>query len=131
MLNNITGRKYTGLIISLLVLTIIFVPILYADYAYLDEAYQLWHNHDHSNYNTIFPQGRWLMGLLFDHSYAAISSIAGLKALRIFSFFSWALFLHQFFTLAKQWQKSITFSNDLLFIIGIYIACSLSVAVYI
>jgi hypothetical protein len=131
MLNNTTGILPAGLTISLLIQTILFIPVFYSDYAYLDEAYQLWHNKDRSNYNTIFVQARWLSGILFDKFYSAIPDISGLKIIRIFSFFSWALFLEQFFRLGKRWQQLTVVNDRLLFISGVYIACSLSVTIYI
>jgi hypothetical protein len=129
--NHLLNARFTGLILSLLVLTILFQPIFYSNFAYLDEAYQLWHNRDNSNFMMDLVQGRPLTGLIFLKIFASISTIAGLKIMRIISFFSWVLFLVEFFRLGEKWRQSIGFDRSLLNIGGLYIACSLSLAIYI
>jgi len=130
MLSSILSKRYTGLIISLTILTV-YLPVCYSDYVYLDEAHQLWHNNDHSNYSMFLVQGRWLSGLLFDKVFSLIATISDLKRIRIFSFISWVVFLLFFFRLGNKWRQLIGFDNLLLLTSGVYIACSLSVAIYI
>ncbi|MBC7423938.1 MAG: hypothetical protein H7334_10855 [Ferruginibacter sp.] len=131
MIIKLLKKPYATLAFSWLILAILFAPILYSDYAYLDDAHFLWHNGDHSNYTIFFSQGRWLTGILLNKIFSSISTIASIKILRLFAFFSWLLFLAEFFRLGKKWQLLIGFENKLLFVSGIYIACSLSVAIYI
>ncbi len=130
-MNRILEKQYTGFVLSLVVLIVIFLPLACTDYAFLDEAHQLWHNNDGSNYSMFIVQGRWLMGLFMDQFFLHIHSIVQLKIVRIFSFFSWVLFLWEYFRLGRQWQKEIGFSPTLLLAGGLYIACSPSVAIYI
>ncbi len=130
-LDRLVNAPYAGLLLALTVLTLLFLPVFYANYAYLDEAYQLWHNRDDSNFTMDLVQGRLLTGLIFLKAFSSISSIAGLKIMRILSFFSWALFLVEFFRLGEKWRKLIGFDRSLLMISGLYIACTPSLAVYI
>ena len=120
-----------GLILSLSVLCLLFIPVFYSDYAYLDEAHQLWHHKDGTNYSMFLVQGRWLTGLLFKNLFAQIDTVHGIKIVRILSFFSWAFFIAEFFRLGKKWQLWIGFDRRLLSMAGIYIACSISLAIYI
>jgi len=120
-----------GFILSILLLTALFIPIFFSDYAYLDEAHQLWHNQDGSNYTMFFVQGRGLTGILMNHLFSVIFSISDFKIVRILSFFSWVLFLEEFFRLGRKWQERIGFDKTLILIGGIYIACCPSVAIYI
>jgi hypothetical protein len=130
-MKRIIEKRYTGFVLSFVVLVLIFLPLACTDYAFLDEAHQLWHNHDGSNYSMFIVQGRWLTGLFMNWFFLHIHSIAQLKVVRIFSFFSWVLFLWEYFRLGRQWQKEIGFSPTLLLAGGLYIACSPSVAIYI
>ncbi len=130
-LGRLLNKPYMGLLLSLSALTILFLPVFYSDYAFLDEAHQLWHNQDGSDYSMFLVQGRWLTGLIFSRSFAALSAISGIKILRILSFFSWAIFLEEFFRLGEKWRQRIVFDRSLLTLGGIYIACSLSLAIYI
>jgi hypothetical protein len=125
------NKPLAGFVCSLTVLLILFAPIFYSDYAFLDEAYQLWHNKDGSNYNVFFGQGRWLLAIMSNKLMQEIPSISALKIVRLLSLLSWALFLAAFFHLGKKWQRLIGFNEWLLPLAGVYIACSLSVAVYI
>lgn len=120
-----------GFFLAILLLTAQFMPIFYSDYAFLDEAHQLWHNRDGSNYGMFIVQGRWLTGLLMNYLFSTISSISEFKIVRAFSFFSWMLFLEEFFRLGRKWQEKIGFNKALLPIAGLYIACCPSVAIYI
>lgn len=129
--NRLINAPYAGLLLALTVLTLLFFPVFYSNYAYLDEAYQLWHNRDDSNFTMDLVQGRWLTGIIFLKSFSSISSISGLKIMRMISFFSWALFLEEFFRLGEKWRKLFGFDKLLLTTGGLYIACSLSVAIYI
>jgi hypothetical protein len=129
--DRLVNAPYSGLLLALTVLTLLFLPVFYTNYAFLDEAYQLWHNKDDSNFTMDLVQGRWLTGLIFLKSFSSTSSISGLKIMRIISFFSWALFLEEFFRLGGKWRKLIAFDKLLLTMGGLYIACSLSLAVYI
>lgn len=130
-LGRLLNKPYMGFLLSLAALTILFLPIFYSDYAFLDEAHQLWHNRDGSDYSMFLVQGRWLTGLIFSRSFAELSAISGIKILRILSFFSWALFIEEFFRLGEKWRQRIVFDRSLLTLGGIYIACSLSLAIYI
>ncbi|MBS1933780.1 MAG: hypothetical protein JST96_07255, partial [Bacteroidetes bacterium] len=113
------------------ILFFIFFPVFYSDYAFTDEAFQLWHRKEAANYNMFFLQGRWLTGIMIEVFFSKISTISGLKVLRIFSFFSWVLFLLVFMNVARTWQKFIKIDSMLLVLLGVYIACSPSVAIYI
>jgi hypothetical protein len=129
--DRLLNARFTGLFLSLSVLILLFKPVFYAHYAFLDEAYQLWHNRDDSNFTMDLVQGRLLTGLIFLKTFASIPTIAGLKIMRIISFFSWALFLVEFFRLGEKWRRVIGFDRSLLTISGVYIASSLSLAIYI
>jgi len=131
MLNDLLKRRYTGLLISLFVLTVVYIPVCYSDYAFLDEAHQLWNNDNHSNYSMFLVQGRWLSGVLFDKVFSSVNTIADLKYIRVFSFLSWGLFLLFYFRFCKKWRTLFEMDNLLLVTMGAYIACSLSVAVYV
>jgi hypothetical protein len=125
------NKPLAGFVLSLAVLLVLFAPIFYTDYAFLDEAHQLWHNKDGSNYSVFFGQGRWLLAIMSNRLMQQIPSISGLKTVRLLSLFSWVLFLAAFFHLGKKWQCLIGFNEWLLPLSGVYIASSLSVAVYI
>lgn len=120
-----------GLTIAIIILIFLYLPIFHTNYAYLDEIHQLWNNQDNSNYNMFFVQGRWLSGIFFNAIFARINNISDLKITRIISFFSWFLFLVEFFRMGKKWQHLIGFEPILLNLSGIYIACSISVAIYL
>lgn len=131
MNSSILKNPYVGLLISIMVLIFITYPIFFTNYAYLDEIHQLWNNKNNSNYDMFFVQGRWLSGILFNKLFAAITFINDLKISRIISFFSWVLFLEEFFRIGNKWQKIIGFEPILLTISGIYISYSISIAIYI
>ena len=131
MINFKLKNPAVGFGLSLAVLTVVFFPLFTGNFVYLDEAYQLWHNHDGSDFTYFFVQGRWLSGKLFSQVFSHLSVITDLKLARIISFLSWAAFLGEFFRLGRKWQTAIGFDGILLLAGGIYIACSPSLAVYI
>lgn len=131
MKSNIFCKPFMALTISLIILIFLYLPIFYTNYAYLDEIHQLWNNQDNSNYNMFFVQGRWLSGIFFNTIFARINNISDLKITRIISFFLWFLFLVEYFRIGKKWQYLIGFEPILLNLSGIYIACSISVAIYL
>lgn len=131
MNNNFIYKPWLGLTISIIILTFLYFPIFYTNYAYLDEAHQLWNNQDSSNYDMFFVQGRWLSGICFKLLFSSIHLIADLKITRIISFFSWVLFLKEFFRIGEKWQRLIGFQPLLLNLSGVYIACAVSIVIYI
>jgi hypothetical protein len=124
-------KQTAGNILPVIFLFFLFFPVFYSDYAFTDEAFQLWHRKEAANYNMFFLQGRWITGIMIENFFGKISTIGGLKILRIFSFFSWAIFLFAFMNLSRQWQKYIKIDPLLLVLTGVFIACSPSVAIYI
>lgn len=118
------------LLIPLLFVAIYF-PIFYSDYAYLDEIHQLWHNKDNSNFTMFLTQGRWLTGLLFQKLFASIHTIAQLKWLRVFSLAGWVATAVVWAVLFKKWIDAIQLHKHLWWIGVVYVACSISVTVYI
>ena len=122
-------RVYYFLIPFLFIL--IYFQVFFADYAYLDEIYQLWHNDDNSNFLMFHTQGRWLTGLLFKKLFSSISRIEQLKYLRIFSFTGWMLATFAWGYFFRKWLSSLKLNQELWSLSVAYLACSISVCVYI
>ena len=122
-------RMYYFLIPLLFIL--VYFQVFFADYAYLDEIHQLWHNDDNSNFLMFHTQGRWLTGLLFQKLFSSISRIEQLKYLRIFSFMGWMLTTFAWGYFFRKWLSSVKPSPELWGLSIVYVACSISVCVYI
>jgi hypothetical protein len=109
----------------------VYFRIFYTNYAYLDEIHQLWHNNDDSNFTMFHSQGRWLTGLLFRKLFSAISTIDQIKFLRWFSFLGWVITAFTWAVVFKKWVKLLDLAKELWLLSVIYIACCISVCIYI
>lgn len=125
-------KKNTALYLLIpLLFIIIYFPVFYSDYAYLDEIHQLWYNRDNSNFTMFLTQGRWLTGLLFQKFFASIHTITQLKWLRVFSLVGWMATAVVWAALFKKWIGALNLNGQLWWMGVVYVACSISVTVYI
>jgi hypothetical protein len=113
------------------VFLLIYFQVFFADYAYLDEIHQLWHNNDNSNFIMFHTQGRWLSGLLFQKFFSSIFRIEQLKLLRLFSLLGWIITTFVWAVLFKKWIKWLSLPNEIWWLGSLYVACSISVCIYI
>src|SRR4030095_13380626 len=110
---------------------LIYFQVFTAEYAYLDEIHQLWHNNDHSNFVMFHTQGRWITGLLFQKLFGSISTVEQLKFLRLFSLLGWIITTFAWSVLYKKWIAWLSLSNSMWPVGTLYMACSISVCIYI
>lgn len=117
--------------ICITLLLIIFYPVFFADYAYMDEAYQLWHNDDNSNFNMLFEQGRGLGALVMQKLFPSLTTISGLKWIRIISFGGWVLAAMVWNAVLYSWKKIFNLNERWVLFLSIALPCSISVAIAI
>jgi hypothetical protein len=123
-------KKFALYGIPVVALLLIFYPLFTAEYAYLDEAHQLWYNHKDSNYHIFYSCGRLLTGLMMEKIYAQMTAIESIKYMRMTSVLGWAGALWIFLFVLQQWMRYITLDKRLVLLSGVYLASSISVAVY-
>ena len=118
--------------LAILVLyTLIYFQTFTANYAYLDEIHQLWNNRDNSNRDMFLTQGRLLTGLLFSKAFVSLSTIEGLKALRLFSLGGWVLTTWLWTLLFARWVRTLGWPESTLWLSTLFVICSASVAICI
>jgi hypothetical protein len=112
------------------ILLLIFYPLFTAEYPYLDDVHLLWYNYQGLNYHIFFSTGRMLTGLVMEKAYAAMTHIASIKYMRIVSVLGWMIAIWIFIFALQQWTRYIKLDRRLVLLSGVYLACSISLAVY-
>jgi hypothetical protein len=102
-----------------------------ANYVYLDDSHQLWYNEKGSTYNIWLIHGRFLAGHLMEKAFTSINTVDAVKPYRILSLLGWALAICVYVKVATKWVRFNLMDNRLVLLSAVYIACSLSLGVYI
>jgi hypothetical protein len=101
-----------------------------AEYAYLDDFHLLWHNDKGANYRIYTICGRFLTGVMMEKIYTGMTHIASIKYMRMASVLGWVVAIWIFIFVLQQWMRYISLDKRLVLVSGVYLACSISLAVY-
>jgi hypothetical protein len=110
---------------------LIYYQVFSAVYFFSDDIHQLWYNYYHPAFPGSASQGRWISGLIFDACFGSVKSIYALKYIRIFSLFSWIIFVLLWQFIFNKWANTFQIGRRAAFLMSVFIVCSIPVAIYI
>ncbi|WEK36359.1 MAG: hypothetical protein P0Y53_02500 [Candidatus Pseudobacter hemicellulosilyticus] len=128
---SLLNSKWSFPLLCAATLLLSFHQLFTAEYAFTDEAFQLWHNHDRTNFNGFFVQGRPITALLLEKLYGSIDRIDSLKWLRLFSLGGWLITAPVYVAVLAHFIRIAQLPRILLLPLSVLIGGSASVAIYI